>query len=84
MLLMPLSNFYRHISLVTFRQPILHHNPVDVIMYVLFSRKVATIVNGWYSFKDQSAHYGLKGDLSPVILIAAERPKGASSNIIRI
>ena len=39
------------------------------IMYVLFSRKVATIVNGWYSFKDQSARYGLKGDLSPVILI---------------
>ena len=28
-----------------------------------------TIVNGWYSFKDQSACYGLKGDLSPIILI---------------
>ena len=71
MLLMPLINFYRHIILVTFRQPILHHSPVDVIMYVLFSRKVATIVNGWYSFKDQfqRACYGLKGDLSPVILI---------------
>ena len=63
---MPLINFYRHISLVTFRQSILHHSPADVIIYVLFGKKVATIVNGWYSFKDQSACYGLKGDLSPV------------------
>ena len=69
MLPMLLTNFHRHISLVTFRQSVLHHSPVHVIMYVLFGRKVATIVNRWYSFKDQSACYGLKGDLSPVILI---------------
>ena len=48
MLPLPLTNFHRHISQVTFLKSVLHHSPVDVIVYVLFGRKVASIVSGRY------------------------------------